>query len=232
MYHYAGNNPIRYSDPDGEFALNAAAAVIGALSGAAIGAVTTAIAGGSGRDIAAAALGGAASGALAGVTLGGSLVTQAIGATAMGAVSAVVGDVVTNAVSGNEITLEGVGKAALGGAVGGLVGFGAGKALSAVGNKIQSATSAKPTAASGKTYQTYTKTNPTTGEVYSGRTSGTGTPLENIARRDANHHMNAKGFGPAQLDKSSSNYNAIRGREQQLIDLNGGAKSMGGDIWK
>lgn len=59
---------------------------------------------------------------------------------AIGAASGVVGDVVTNAVSGNEITAGGVGKAAVGGAVGGLVGFGAGKALSAVGNKAQTAT--------------------------------------------------------------------------------------------
>lgn len=80
----------------------------------------------------------------------------------------------------------------------------------------------------GKTYQTYTKVNPDTGEVYSGRTSGTGTPEENVANRDAGHHMNDKGFGPAQLDKSSANPDAIRGREQQLIEANGGAKSSGG----
>jgi hypothetical protein len=72
------------------------------------------------------------------------------------------------------------------------------------------------------------KSNPTTGEVYSGRTSGQGTALENIANRDAAHHMNDKGFGPAQLDKSSANASAIRGREQQLIEANGGAKSTGG----
>jgi len=76
-----------------------------------------------------------------------------------------------------------------------------------------------------KTYQTYTKKNKNTGEVYSGRTSGTGTPDENIAKRDKNHHMNDKGFGKAKLDKSSSNSDAIRGREQQNIDANGGAKS-------
>jgi hypothetical protein len=34
--------------------------------------------------------------------------------------------------------------------------------------------------------------------------------------------------GPAKLDKSSSNSDAIRGREQQLIDQNGGAKKQGG----
>lgn len=40
--------------------------------------------------------------------------------------------------------------------------------------------------------------------------------------------MNEKGFGEAELDKSSSNPNAIRGREQQLIDANGKAQSEGG----
>ena len=40
--------------------------------------------------------------------------------------------------------------------------------------------------------------------------------------------MNAKGFEPAVLDKSSANYQAIRGREQMLIDSYGGAQSVGG----
>ena len=80
----------------------------------------------------------------------------------------------------------------------------------------------------GKTFQTYTKTNKKTKEVYSGKTSGTKDPDTNVANRDANHHKNADGFGKAQLDKSSSNSDAIRGREQQLIDANGGAKSQGG----
>ena len=79
-----------------------------------------------------------------------------------------------------------------------------------------------------KTYQTYTKTNPKTGEVYSGRTSGTGSPYENVKSRDRDHHKNKEGFGPAELDRSSSNPDAIRGREQELIDLNGGARSQGG----
>lgn len=79
-----------------------------------------------------------------------------------------------------------------------------------------------------KTYQTYTKTNPTTGEVYSGRTSGYGSPAENVRNRDRNHHMKDKGFGPAELDRSSNSYEAIRGREQDLIDYYGGAKSTGG----
>jgi hypothetical protein len=40
--------------------------------------------------------------------------------------------------------------------------------------------------------------------------------------------MNEKGFGKAKLDMSSDNPGAIRGREQQLIEANGGAQSEGG----
>jgi RHS repeat-associated protein len=79
-----------------------------------------------------------------------------------------------------------------------------------------------------KIYQTYTKKNPDTGQIYSGKTSGKGTPEENLAKRDAGHHMNNKGYGPPQLDQSSSNPDAITGREQQLIEVNGGAQSQGG----
>jgi hypothetical protein len=86
----------------------------------------------------------------------------------------------------------------------------------------------KTSAIGERTYQTYTKIHPETGEVHSGRTSGTGTPAQNVARRDAGHHMNKKGFGAAKLDRSSSNKAAIRGREQQLIDSHGGARSAGG----
>ncbi len=83
-------------------------------------------------------------------------------------------------------------------------------------------------AAAVKTYQTYTKTNPESGKTYSGRTSGTGTPEQNVEARDQNHHMNEEGYSPAQLDKSSSSPEAIRGREQQLIEASGGAQSQGG----
>jgi RHS repeat-associated protein len=77
-------------------------------------------------------------------------------------------------------------------------------------------------------YQTYTKQpKNTTDGVYSGKTSGKGTPKENIAKRDANHHMN-KTHEKAKLDNSSNNSDAIRGREQNLIDSHGGAKKQGG----
>jgi len=91
----------------------------------------------------------------------------------------------------------------------------------------QAAETAGDAADSAKTLQSYTKTNPTTGQVKCGRTSGCGTPLENIAKRDSNHHKNKDGFGPAVVDQSSSNTAAVRGREQQLIDAHGVAKSNG-----
>lgn len=40
--------------------------------------------------------------------------------------------------------------------------------------------------------------------------------------------MNDEGYGPAVLDKSSPDADAIRGREQQNIEANGGARSTGG----
>jgi RHS repeat-associated protein len=89
-------------------------------------------------------------------------------------------------------------------------------------------------------YLTYTKTRTEGGHVttYSGRTSGYGaTPQAVLARRDSGHHMNAAGFGRAQVDRavrSVATVNdvatrmAIRGREQMLIDHFGGARSAGG----
>ena len=77
-----------------------------------------------------------------------------------------------------------------------------------------------------KTFQTYIKPplDPKKDAPYSGRTSGTGTPEQNIANRDKNHHKNDT-HGPAVLDKTSSDPEAIRGREQINIINNGGAKS-------
>lgn len=82
-----------------------------------------------------------------------------------------------------------------------------------------------------KDYLTYTRTNPNTSQVYSGRTSGdsslsTATILSN--RAAGQPLLNTSGFSPPVLDQRSSNYDAIRGREQQLIDFNGGAQSVGG----
>ncbi|MBX2887993.1 MAG: hypothetical protein KF829_05020 [Ferruginibacter sp.] len=89
-------------------------------------------------------------------------------------------------------------------------------------------------------YVTYTKmkVNPDgTVTRYSGRSSGTytgiaPTPEEKqtaVDKREATHTiLNSEGYQPAQLDQASTSYAAIRGREQQLIDYNGGAQSEGG----
>ena len=74
----------------------------------------------------------------------------------------------------------------------------------------------------------YTKTHPITKQKYVGRTSGTSDPFKNIEIRDKHHHKNKEGFGPARLDKSSDNPDAIRGQEQFMIDQVGGAQSHGG----
>ena len=81
-----------------------------------------------------------------------------------------------------------------------------------------------------RTHTTYTRTNSETGQVYSGRASGRGTPEQVVARRarSADHgRMTEEGFDPPQVDRSGS-ADAIRGREQQLIDAHGGAQSEGG----
>ncbi len=79
------------------------------------------------------------------------------------------------------------------------------------------------------TYQTYTRYNPTTGDCYSGRTSGTADPKTNVRNRGYGQPLlKAEGFLDPVLDRSSYNEDAVRGREQQLIELNGRARSMGG----
>ncbi|MEJ0037671.1 MAG: hypothetical protein WDO68_16625 [Gammaproteobacteria bacterium] len=83
----------------------------------------------------------------------------------------------------------------------------------------------------GKTYTTYTRKNESAGKVYSGRTSGKGTAEQQVKARTSAPDHEAKtreGYGPAKVDKNSPNADAIRGREQQLIEQNGGAQSTGG----
>jgi RHS repeat-associated protein len=87
-------------------------------------------------------------------------------------------------------------------------------------------------------YVTYTKSRTVNGRtfVYSGHTSGYGTPQQIVARRDIGHDMTAKGYGPAavesevpatlppELFEADPSYWAMRGREQQVIDFYGGAQ--------
>jgi len=71
---------------------------------------------------------------------------------------------------------------------------------------------------------TYIKENRKTGEIYAGRASGKFTGNEErdavkiMKKRDASHHKNKEGYELGQIDKISTNGDAIRGREQMLID--------------
>jgi RHS repeat-associated protein len=83
--------------------------------------------------------------------------------------------------------------------------------------------------AANRVFVTYTKIGPD-GTVYSGRSSGYGSPYDIVEARDRTHfRLNKLGFSPAILDEVGHGWPiglaAIRGREQQLIDKNGGAKS-------
>ncbi len=80
-------------------------------------------------------------------------------------------------------------------------------------------------------FVTYTRINPVTGQVYSGRTSGFGDPQSIVNARVNSHPDRLSGFGPGVVDEwaqGAQGYAAIRGREQQLIDAHGGAQSDGG----
>ena len=80
-----------------------------------------------------------------------------------------------------------------------------------------------------RVYVTYTLTNPTTGQIYIGRSSGYGDPYSIMRKRFYNHGMRAYGFGMPILDRAVqglTGYAAIRGREQQMIDFHGGVGSL------
>lgn len=77
-----------------------------------------------------------------------------------------------------------------------------------------------------RTYVTYTLTDGV--RTYAGRTSGFGPPEQLVMGRFAGHHMRSLGYGNPQVDRwayGKGAYDAIRGREQQLIDSFGGIGS-------
>jgi hypothetical protein len=84
-----------------------------------------------------------------------------------------------------------------------------------------------------KIYLTYIKKNNEADEVYSGMASGNWDGKSEglskvLEKRDSSHHKNADNFGPAILDQFSEDKDAIRGREQMLIEHYGYAKSENG----
>jgi len=107
------------------------------------------------------------------------------------------------------------------------ISYGAQSANQAVSNAITAIKTAVKEKQETKLYMTYTMTD-ADGLVYSGRTSGYGTPSEVLENRQNNHHTAKQGFGNVQIDKiayGGQDKLAIRGREQQLIDKNGTTQS-------
>lgn len=100
----------------------------------------------------------------------------------------------------------------------------------AVGMLVEAVAAGVDQAIENRVHVTYTLTNGS-GEVYSGRASGYGTPDQVMMQRYSSHEKRAEGFGSPKLDRfgyGRSGGAAVRGREQQLIDHNGGARSDGG----
>jgi hypothetical protein len=70
LYHYAGNNPVKYADPDGKSPTILIGAIIGGVAGGAIGGITMAVSGGSWQDVVSSTATGAVSGAVFGAIAG------------------------------------------------------------------------------------------------------------------------------------------------------------------
>ncbi len=71
---------------------------------------------------------------------------------------------------------------------------------------------------------TYSKKNHKTGRTYYGKTSGAAIEAtidainKILEKRDNHHHKNKEGYDIAKIDKVSTDSDAIRGREQMLIE--------------
>lgn len=145
LYHYANNNPVKYTDPNGEWAHIA----VGAAIGAGVGAISAWASGASGREIVAAAVGGAVTGGMAAATCGMSL-----GATIAGsAMAGTAGYLAENIVAGKQATVEGTIMSGASGAAGAMAGAIVEKAVGMVSTAVSQAVKSVKT--SGET--AYTK---------------------------------------------------------------------------
>lgn len=85
-------------------------------------------------------------------------------------------------------------------------------------------------------FLTYLKYGTDSNKIYAGRASGkvekitTKSVLRILRKRDSGHHKNKDGYNKAVLDKYSTEKEAIRGREQILIDYNEAEGVSGNEI--
>ena len=208
MYHYAGNNPVKYVDPDGEAVHIAVCAGIGAL----VGGLSSALSGGSLRDVAAATVGGAVTGGMAAATCGMSL-----GATIAGsAMAGTAGYLAESMVAGNQATIEGAVVSGLSGAIGAMAGAVVDKAINTGAAKVSQASQ------SAKGFDNWLNKGESNNTVYFGikdnKAQYTGITKQSLNIRLKQHNANGKGFEFLRQQKSGLTRNQARSIEQYYIE--------------
>ena len=130
LYHYAGNNPVKYTDPDGEFA-----ALVGTIIGGIAGGLSALTQGHkvSSKGFWAGVAGGAVSGAISGLAVDITVATGGIGAIAIigagGALGGSLGSITESLISNDNLSLSNVLTDAVIGSAANLIGFGIGNAI-------------------------------------------------------------------------------------------------------